>query len=179
MFVVHSCTRARIILQLRWGCGISGSKAGLQAPLHGAAGVMAHWHGRTRWRSAHADATFFNVSTNEKACTCPAVLYGILGIRVQWRGTENLPEGRHVVVSNHVTVGDLMVLYARPQPYVHLITSRLPRRITQVCRDPPLSPPPPPPLSPHTYMRPETYPSDALIPSASICAMGYQLAACS
>mmetsp|Transcript_7003 Transcript_7003/g.20514 ORF Transcript_7003/g.20514 Transcript_7003/m.20514 type:complete len:442 (-) Transcript_7003:436-1761(-) len=59
------------------------------------------------------------------------VLYGILGIRVQWRGTENLPEGRHVVVSNHVTVGDLMVLYARPQPYVHLITSRLPRRITQ------------------------------------------------
>ena len=29
-------------------------------------------------------------------------------------------------------VGDLMVLYARPRSYVHLITSRLPKRLTQV-----------------------------------------------
>ena len=36
-------------------------------------------------------------------------------------------------VSNHVTVGDLMVLYAAPRPYVHLITSKLPQRITQAC----------------------------------------------
>lgn len=29
-------------------------------------------------------------------------------------------------------VGDLMVLYSRPRSYVHLITSRLPKRLTQV-----------------------------------------------
>lgn len=35
-------------------------------------------------------------------------------------------------VSDSAQVGDLMVLYARPHSYIHLITSRLPRRITQV-----------------------------------------------
>jgi hypothetical protein len=99
------------------------------------------------------------------------VFYKLLGIRVQWHGVQHLPAGRHVVVSNHVTVwrscalhlydlascscssstccppacslrrphwlfcwqvGDLMVLYSRPRSYVHLITSRLPKRLTQV-----------------------------------------------
>jgi 1-acyl-sn-glycerol-3-phosphate acyltransferase len=59
------------------------------------------------------------------------VFYKLLGIRVQWHGAQYLPAGRHVIVSNHVTVGDLMVLYSRPRSYVHLITSRLPKRLTQ------------------------------------------------
>lgn len=59
------------------------------------------------------------------------VLYKVLGIQVRWHGTDKLPAERHVLVSNHVTVGDLMILYSRPEPYVHLITSRLPKRITE------------------------------------------------
>ena len=35
-------------------------------------------------------------------------------------------------VSNHISVGDLMALYARPERYVHLVTARLPKRVTQV-----------------------------------------------
>lgn len=107
------------------------------------------------------------------------MFYKLLGLKVRWRGTQNLPAERHVLVSNHVSVrptfmlcavtdcrphqppkvpalhasvsharidtapqrvkpllqvGDLMVLYARPRSYVHLITSRLPKRITQVRR---------------------------------------------
>ena len=33
-----------------------------------------------------------------------AVFYKLLGIRVQWHGSQHLPAGRHVIVSNHVTV---------------------------------------------------------------------------
>jgi 1-acyl-sn-glycerol-3-phosphate acyltransferase len=32
------------------------------------------------------------------------VFYKLLGIRVQWHGVQYLPAGRHVIVSNHVTV---------------------------------------------------------------------------
>jgi hypothetical protein len=37
-----------------------------------------------------------------------------------------------VQVSNHVSTGDLMLLYRRPERYVHLVTARLPKRVTQV-----------------------------------------------
>ena len=40
-------------------------------------------------------------------------------------------------VSNHISVGDLMALYARPERYVHLVTARLPKRVTQVRCLPP------------------------------------------
>ena len=46
-------------------------------------------------------------------------------------------------VSNHISVGDLMALYARPERYVHLVTARLPKRVTQVR-----------PVSPVTTRRP-------------------------
>lgn len=54
----------------------------------------------------------------------------LLGVDVVWRNPEQLPEGRHVMVSNHTTVGDMMFLFTAPRRYVHLITSSLP---SQVC----------------------------------------------
>jgi hypothetical protein len=41
----------------------------------------------------------------------------LLGVRVAWRHGDRIPgpaEGRHVLVSNHVSVGDLMMLFAVP-----------------------------------------------------------------
>lgn len=35
----------------------------------------------------------------------------LLGFKATWRNTELLPKGRHVMVSNHITPGDLMVLF--------------------------------------------------------------------
>lgn len=35
----------------------------------------------------------------------------LLGFKATWRNTALLPKGRHVMVSNHVTPGDLMVLF--------------------------------------------------------------------
>eukprot|EP00891_Asterochloris_glomerata_P006077 jgi/Astpho2/6077/Aster-04024 len=59
------------------------------------------------------------------------VLQFLLGIDVSWRGTERLPPTRHVMVSNHQTAGDLMILYRLPKHYVHLISAKLPRRISK------------------------------------------------
>ena len=51
----------------------------------------------------------------------------LLGVRVVWEGEENIPKNEsHVLVSNHLSVGDLMMLFTRPHRYIHLITSALP-----------------------------------------------------
>jgi hypothetical protein len=51
----------------------------------------------------------------------------LLGVRVVWEGEENIPKDEsHVLVSNHLSVGDLMMLFTRPHRYVHLITAALP-----------------------------------------------------
>lgn len=84
----------------------------------------------------------------------------LLGVRVTWRNAELLPADRHILVSNHCSVGDLMSLFNAPLPthnsrahggssssssssvassssssaprrYVHLITPGLPARVTQ------------------------------------------------
>ena len=71
------------------------------------------------------------LSCTHQAST-PAVLQKVLGLNIVWKHPERLPAERHVLVSNHVTAGDLMVLYSLPQHYVHLISAQLPKRISQV-----------------------------------------------
>lgn len=66
------------------------------------------------------------------SAACHAVLQAILGIRVEWQNPELIPEERHVLVSNHVTTGDLIALYQRPKRIVHLISTALPKRVAQV-----------------------------------------------
>lgn len=51
-----------------------------------------------------------------------AAYLALLGVRVTWRGEQHLPPGRHVLVSNHVSVGDLMLLFQRPKRYAHFVT---------------------------------------------------------
>lgn len=54
----------------------------------------------------------------------------LLGAKVTWKNTHNIPQdARHVLVSNHISVGDLLVLFQQPQRYVHLITSALPPQV--------------------------------------------------
>ncbi|MEW5317582.1 MAG: hypothetical protein WDW38_008868 [Sanguina aurantia] len=54
----------------------------------------------------------------------------LLGVRVVWKHAERVPAGKHVLVSNHCSVGDLMMLFqGLPQRYVHLITTALPERV--------------------------------------------------
>lgn len=64
----------------------------------------------------------------------PAVVstyLNLLGFKATWRNVNLLPQGRHVMVSNHVTPGDLMVLFqGLPQRYTHLITTAMPPRVT-------------------------------------------------
>ena len=60
-----------------------------------------------------------------------AVLQAVLGLDIAWRHAERLPAGRHVMVSNHATTGDLMVLYSLPRRCVHLVNAALPARVTQ------------------------------------------------
>ncbi|KAK9833710.1 hypothetical protein WJX74_003507 [Apatococcus lobatus] len=60
-----------------------------------------------------------------------SVLQTLLGLKIQWHGSDLIPAERHVMVSNHVTAGDLMVLYSRPVTYTHLISVSLP---PQACR---------------------------------------------
>ncbi len=97
-------------------------------------------------------------------CSSHSVVRGylsLLGVRVTWRNAERLPAERHILVSNHCSVGDLMSLFNAPLPahgsrahggsssssssssaasstsstaprrYVHLITPGLPARVTQ------------------------------------------------
>lgn len=66
-------------------------------------------------------------------CLLHAVLQRILGVDVRWHHIDRIPSQRHVLVSNHLTAGDLMMLYSLPQHYVHLISAKLPKRISQVC----------------------------------------------
>ena len=63
---------------------------------------------------------------------CHAALLFLLGIDVRWHNEVRIPAQRHVLVSNHVTTGDLMMLYKRPQRYVHLVAPGLPQRVTEV-----------------------------------------------
>jgi hypothetical protein len=53
----------------------------------------------------------------------------LLGVKVTWQNTHNIPQQRHVLISNHVSVGDLLMLFQQPQRYVHLITSALPQQV--------------------------------------------------
>lgn len=58
-----------------------------------------------------------------------AVYLALLGFKVEWSGLDNLPEDKHVLVSNHVSVGDLMILFEHFQQskrYSHIITSAIP-----------------------------------------------------
>lgn len=61
-----------------------------------------------------------------------AVLRTMLGVSVTWEGTHRLPAGKHVMVSNHLTAGDLIILYMLPRRYIHLITPALPEKVAQV-----------------------------------------------
>lgn len=63
--------------------------------------------------------------------TSIAALQRILGLQIKWHREDLIPEQRHVMVSNHLTAGDLMMLYSLPQHYVHLISAKLPERISQ------------------------------------------------
>lgn len=60
-----------------------------------------------------------------------AVLQRLLGLQINWHNADQIPKERHVLVSNHLTAGDLMMLYSLPQHYVHLISAKLPKRISQ------------------------------------------------
>ena len=60
-----------------------------------------------------------------------AVLQKLLGLNIEWLNPDLIPAQRHVLVSNHVTAGDLMVLYSRPKLYTHLISVNLP---PQACK---------------------------------------------
>lgn len=54
----------------------------------------------------------------------------LLGITVVWKNEHCIPtDQRHVLVSNHVSVGDLLMLFQRPQRYIHLITNALPQPV--------------------------------------------------
>ncbi|PNH12836.1 hypothetical protein TSOC_000204 [Tetrabaena socialis] len=60
----------------------------------------------------------------------------LLGVSVTWRHADRLPAGRHLLVSNHGCVGDLMLLFRPPRlapglRYTHLVTSALPARVTR------------------------------------------------
>jgi len=63
--------------------------------------------------------------------TSIAALQAVLGVRVTWLHKERIPEGRHVMVSNHCTTGDMMSLYRLPERTVHLISSGLPEKISR------------------------------------------------
>jgi hypothetical protein len=80
--------------------------------------------------------------------TNPAVVaayLSLLGFSTRVRNAHLLPQGRHVLVSNHVAVGDLMMLFRLPQRYAHLVTSALPEATTKTRNLParllPASPP--------------------------------------
>lgn len=56
----------------------------------------------------------------------------VLGIKVTWHDTHLLPTARHVMVSNHVTSGDLLILYHLPRSYLHLVSPALPSIVTKL-----------------------------------------------
>ena len=84
----------------------------------------------TTLRRAHGAGAMDSMASN--MCPVPrAVLQAVLGLDIAWRHAERLPAGRHVMVSNHATTGDLMVLYSLPRRCVHLVNAALPARVTQ------------------------------------------------
>jgi len=72
-----------------------------------------------------------NLSYPEPLPCARAALQAVLGLEVTWRDADRLPAGRHVMVSNHSTTGDLMVLYSLRRRCVHLVNAALPPRVTQ------------------------------------------------
>lgn len=56
----------------------------------------------------------------------------MLGLRISWKHLELLPSQRHTIVSNHITTGDVMILYSLLQPTVHLVSASLPKPAYQV-----------------------------------------------
>ena len=72
-----------------------------------------------------------SVSYPEPLPCARAALQAVLGLEVTWRDADRLPAGRHVMVSNHSTTGDLMVLYSLRRRCVHLVNAALPPRVTQ------------------------------------------------
>lgn len=55
----------------------------------------------------------------------------LLGFQCIWHNVDRLPTGRHIMVTNHVTPADLLVLFeGLPQRYIHLITTAMPQRCT-------------------------------------------------
>ena len=79
--------------------------------------------------------TLSNAETQHAALcevtSCAAVLQRVLGLQISWHHTDRIPKDRHVLISNHLTAGDLMMLYSLPQHYVHLISAKLPKKISQ------------------------------------------------
>lgn len=61
----------------------------------------------------------------------------LLGLEITWKNLEGIPAGKHVLVSNHISVGDLNVLFPLPQRYIHLITPAIPARVTH-CQNLPV-----------------------------------------
>lgn len=62
----------------------------------------------------------------------PSIIAGflaLLGVSITWRGEHNIPPACHILASNHVSVGDLLMLFGRPRRYAHLITPLLPRAV--------------------------------------------------
>lgn len=84
-----------------------------------------------RW-SVQSAQLLCHITVSHIAGFASAVLQKILGLDIVWKNADSIPAERHVLVSNHVTAGDLMVLYSLPQHYVHLISAQLPKRISQV-----------------------------------------------
>ena len=70
-------------------------------------------------------------AARSQVCLNAAVLQQVLGLQIQWHHADRIPKERHVLVSNHLTAGDLMMLYSLPQHYIHLISAKLPKRISQ------------------------------------------------
>ena len=86
----------------------------------------------SEWCAGLVSSASAAIAHQENALCLYAVLLFLLGIDVRWHNDELIPAERHVLVSNHVTTGDLMMLYKRPQRYVHLVAPGLPQRVTEV-----------------------------------------------
>ncbi len=74
------------------------------------------------------------IAIDHPSFTNPAVVaayLSLLGFSTRVRNAHLLPQGTHVLVSNHVSVGDLMLLFRLPQRYAHLVTSALPEATTR------------------------------------------------
>lgn len=101
--------------------GISGAECLLSFSVTGSLSILLH----SRFGSVNYACSY-----------AAAVLQALLGLNIQWHRADRIPAERHVLVSNHVTAGDLMVLYSRPITYTHLISVSLPPQACRVSPDP-------------------------------------------